>query len=116
MDKIIISDIKLNTLIGIKAWEKQTPQNLHLDLVMATDAKRAAENDDIKDAIDYENVLQHILVFIQEHHFQLLETLAEHLADELLTHFATAWVQITLHKPGALAQAKNVAITIERQK
>lgn len=114
VDKLVISDIKLTTLIGVHEWEQQCPQNLHLDLVFQTDAKRIAKEDNLVEAIDYDKVLQHIFAFTQKNHFQLIETLAEHLAQMILSHFPTQWVQITLHKPGALKQAKDVAITIER--
>lgn len=116
MDKLVINDIKLTTLIGIHDWEQQCPQNLHLDIALQTDAKQIAELDNIQHAIDYDRVLTHIFNFADTHHFQLLETLAERLSHELLENFPTQWVQITLHKPGAIKQAKDVAIMIERTK
>lgn len=116
MDKLVINGIKLNTLIGIHDWEKQCPQNLHLDIMLQTDAKRAAFDDNIQDALDYDCLVTHILSFVENTHFQLIETLAERLAQEVLDHFQTEWVQITLHKPGALQKAKDVAIIIERSK
>lgn len=116
MDKIVISDIKLNTIIGIHDWEKQSPQNLHLDIALSTDAKTVAQSDDITQAIDYDALVKHIFSYVETHHFQLIETLAENLAQEILSVFTTTWVQITLHKPGAQLLAKDVAITIERSK
>ncbi|MBI2790910.1 MAG: dihydroneopterin aldolase [Gammaproteobacteria bacterium] len=116
MDKIVISDIKLNTIIGVYDWEKQASQNIHLDIALSTDAKKIAATDDLSHAIDYSAVIKHIFDYVQTNHFQLIETLAEKLATEVLQHFSTEWVQITLHKPGALLQAKDVSITIERTK
>ncbi len=114
MDKLVIKDIKLSTRIGIHPWEQQCNQNLHLDLALQTNAKAIAEHDDIQQAINYDEIVQHILHFVKEHQFKLIETLAEQLAQQLLMHFSTQWVQITLHKPGALQQASDVAIMIER--
>ncbi|MBS0287133.1 MAG: dihydroneopterin aldolase [Proteobacteria bacterium] len=116
MDKIIISGLKFNTLIGTLDWEKQTPQNITLDLTIATDAKKAATQDDLNDALDYTKIVDHLNGYIKTHHPELIETLAENLATEILTHFDTSWVQVTLHKPGAVLQAKEIAITIERHK
>ena len=56
-----------------------------------------ALQDNINEALDYEKVLAHILNFVKNHHFQLIETLAENLAQEILRTFSTNWVQITLH-------------------
>jgi dihydroneopterin aldolase len=116
MDKIVISDIKLNTIIGVYDWEKQIPQNIHLDIAMSTNAKKIAASDEFSLAIDYTAVIKHIFDYVETNHFQLIETLAEKLANEILQHFSTEWVQITLHKPGAVLHAKDVAITIERTK
>ncbi len=115
MDKLTIRGIKLNTLIGIHDWEKRHAQDLLLDITFETDAKRIAEKDDIHQAIDYDKLLQHILSFVYNNHFLLIETLAEKIAEQVLEFFPTNWVQITLHKPGALKQANDVAITIERK-
>ncbi|MFI4937897.1 MAG: dihydroneopterin aldolase [Candidatus Berkiellales bacterium] len=115
MDKLIINDLKLVTLIGTHDWEQQTPQTLHCDIMLQTDAKSIAKTDNIETAINYDKVTEHLLNFVKQHHFQLIETLAEHLATTILKHFPTSWVQVILHKPGALKQA-NVAIMIERTK
>lgn len=114
MDKIVISGIKISTLIGVHPWEQRIPQNIYLDIALQTFAERAAQEDDLHEAIDYDQVVAHLLAYTKENHFKLIETLAERLANEVLSHFSTKWVQITLNKPGALKTAKNVAITIER--
>ncbi len=116
MDKLTISGLKFKTLIGTLDWEKLSPQHIYLDLTLATDAKKAALNDDIQDALDYTLIVEHLNHYIETHHFSLIETLAENIAHELLTHFNTTWLQLTLHKPGALLQAKDITLTIERHK
>lgn len=116
MDKIIITGLKFTTIIGTLDWEKQTPQNIYLDLVVGTDATKAAKYDALADALDYTVIVAHLNQYIQTHQPELIETLIENLAQEILAHFDTPWVQLTLHKPGAILQAKDVAITIERRK
>ncbi len=116
MDKLVINGIKITTLIGVHAWEKRCPQNIYLDIALSTNAKQIASQDALDAAIDYDKLLQHILHFTDENHFCLLETLAENLAREILTHFATDWLQLTIHKPGAMTIAKDVSITLERTK
>ena len=116
MDKLVITDIKLTTLIGSNDWEQIHPQNIHIDIAIQTNVTEIAKEDNIHKAINYELVLKHIVHFVKSHHYQLIETLAEHLANEILFHFPTQWVQITIHKPGALLDAKDIAITIERSK
>ena len=45
---------------------------------------------------------------------QLIETLAERLADTLRKDFGIAWLRLELHKPGAVAGAQDVSVSIER--
>lgn len=114
MDKLSITGLKLTTLIGTLDWEQETPQVLHCDLAFQTNAAHIARTDHIAEAIDYNAVTQAVQTFVEKNHFQLIETLADKLAQHILEIFPTGWVQITLHKPGALKQAKDVIISLER--
>lgn len=114
MDKLVIDHIKISTLIGAHPWEQQCPQTLYVDLIFETDAQYIARTDNLEKAIDYDKVVKQVLAFAKNNHFQLIETFADKLASELLAHFPIGWVQITLHKPGALQDAKSVAIQIAR--
>lgn len=106
--------LPLTTLIGAYDWEQTTPQTLYCDLVFGTDAIKIAKTDQLELAIDYATVVESIQHFVKNHHFQLIETLAEKLASHILAHFPTNWLQLTLHKPSALKQANDVMISIER--
>lgn len=116
MDKLFINQLKVTTLIGVHAWEQLSMQNLLLDIVIQIDAQQVAQADDIQQALDYDQVVKYILTFAQQNHFQLIETFAERLTQALLEHFSLPWIELTLRKPGALLQAKEVAITIERHR
>jgi len=116
MDTITLSSITLSTLIGIHAWEQRVPQKLQLDITFQTDAATIANNDSIETAIDYERVVKTIFAFATENHCQLIETFAHKLANHLLEHFPTTMVALSLHKPGALKEAKNVTIYVTRSR
>ena len=102
------------TTIGVHPWEQETPQALHLDLSYPANAEAIAETDSLALAIDYEKILECILLFVKDHRFKLIETLAVKIADKLQTEFQLKWINLTLHKPGALLNAKDVAITVVR--
>lgn len=116
MDTITLSNISIKTIIGIHAWEQSVPQKLILDLILTTDAGAIAQTDSIDQAIDYEKVVQEIFAFADKQHFQLVETFADRLANHLLALFSTDSVTLTVHKPGALKEAKDVAICVVRQR
>jgi dihydroneopterin aldolase len=114
MDKIFLSAISVDCIVGIWAWERQVRQTVILDLEMAADIRRAAASDRIEDTIDYKRVSDRMRAFVAESQFQLVETLAERTATFLLGEFALSWIRLTVRKPGALAGSGDVGVTIER--
>ncbi|NCF10144.1 MAG: dihydroneopterin aldolase, partial [Gammaproteobacteria bacterium] len=107
-------DLRVETIIGIFDWERETPQTVSIDLEMATDVARAAQSDDIADALDYKAVAKRLIAFIGESRFQLVETLAERIATILREEFGVAWVRVTVNKGGAVRGASAVGVMIER--
>ncbi len=116
MDIVYIRDLKIDTVIGIFDWERQIRQTVSLDLEMATDNKKAAATDQIKDALDYKAVAKRIINFVESSDFQLVETLAEKITEIVISEFNVPWVKLRLSKPGAIRGSKDVGIMIERSR
>jgi len=113
-DTVFIRGLRADAIIGIYDWERNTRQNLILDLEMASDVSRAAASEDITDAIDYEKISNRILTFVSDSEFQLIETLAERVAALVIEEFGVSWLRLTVHKPGAIEFADDVGVTITR--
>ncbi|MDF2867628.1 MAG: dihydroneopterin aldolase [Gammaproteobacteria bacterium] len=116
MQIIFIHELKVETIIGIHAWERQLKQLLCLDLELGYDMSQAVATDKVEFAVDYASLTEKILAFIQSSHFKLIETLADQVINLLLKESAIQWVRLKLTKPGALPQAKGVGVIIERSK
>ena len=116
MDKIILTDLRINAVIGIWDWEKRNPQTITIDLEMLTDIKKASQSDSIKDALDYKAVSKRVKQFIQESQFNLIETLAENVAKIILEEFDVQWLKLKISKPFAIRGSKNIGVCIERTK
>jgi len=116
MDIVFIRELKVATVVGIYDWERRIRQNVVLDLDMAADVARAAKSDKIEDTLDYKAVAKRLIQFVSASEFQLVETLAEKVAELVMREFAVRWVKVTLHKPGAVSGSKSVGIIIERGK
>ncbi len=114
MDIVYLRDIKIETVIGIFDWERQIKQTVILDIDMATDVAAAAATDRIEDALDYKVVTKRIIEFVEASEFQLVETLAERIADLLRNEFKIPWLKLTVNKKGALRGARDVGVIIER--
>jgi dihydroneopterin aldolase len=114
MDIIFISELRIETIIGIYDWERVTRQTVSLDLEMAADIRRAAASDSIDDTLNYKAVAKRLIEFVGASDFQLVETLAEKIAAIVLEEFDVAWLRLRLHKPGALRGSRDVGVMIER--
>ncbi len=114
MDIVYIEGLKTDAVIGVYDWERSIRQTLVLDLELASDNRAAAATDGIADAVDYDAISKRILAYVQASEFELIETLAERVADIVLSEFNIPWLRLKLSKPGAVAEAKDVGVIIER--
>jgi len=114
MDIIFISDLRIETIIGIYDWERKVKQTVSLDLEMATDIRAAAATDSIEDTLNYKAVAKRLIAFVGDSEYQLVETLAEKIAEIVVDEFNVSWLRLKLHKPGALRGSRDVGILIER--
>jgi dihydroneopterin aldolase len=114
MDIIFISDLRIETIIGIYDWERKVRQTVSLDLEMAADIRTAAATDSIEDTLNYKAVAKRLIAFVGDSEYQLVETLAEKIAGIVIDEFNVSWVRLKLHKPGALRGSRDVGIQIER--
>jgi len=114
MDIIYLNDLRIETVIGIFDWERQTKQTVILDIEMGTDIKKAASTDSIEDTINYKAVAKRLFAFVGESEFELVETLAERITEILINEFGIPWCRLRLNKQGALRGVRDVGIVIER--
>jgi 7,8-dihydroneopterin aldolase/epimerase/oxygenase len=116
MDTIFLSEVKVETKLGVPEWERQTPQTILLDIEITMPHSRACQTDAIDDTIDYGKVVARIRQTLAEHSFRLVEALAEHVCQIILKEFGAPWIKIKVAKPGILLGVKSLGVTIERAK
>ncbi len=114
MDIIYIQDLRIETVIGIYDWERKVKQTVVLDIEMAGDFRKAAQNDDVEDTLNYKSVAKRLIEFVGSSEYQLVETLAERCAAVVLEEFQVPWVKLRVNKQGALRGARDVGVIIER--
>ena len=114
MDIVYIEDLRIETVIGIYDWEREIKQVVSIDLEMAADNRKAAATERIEDALNYKAVAKRLIQFVGESEFQLVETMAERIAEIVLDEFEVAWLRLKLGKPGAVTGSSEVGVIIER--
>jgi dihydroneopterin aldolase len=114
MDIIFLHDLRIDAVIGIWEWERKIRQTVSIDLEMSADIRKAAATDSVDDTLNYKLVAKRLQEFVGESGFQLVETLAERVAEIVLNEFDVAWVRVRVNKPGAIRGARDVGVIIER--
>jgi len=115
MDKIIIRDLALRCIIGIYPEERTTKQDILINLVLETDLRFAGKTDHIDDTIDYKALKLAIMNRVEKSEFQLIESIAERIAEIALQNTGVQSVTVTVDKPGALRFSRSVAVEITRK-
>ena len=112
MDCISITNFKLTLCIGIYDWERTHPQTVSLDMTLFP---AQPTEGDLQPALDYADVCTTLHHTFNQQSIGLIETLAEQIADYLLTRYPLAKVRLTLHKNVILPGSPDaVSLTIER--
>lgn len=114
MDIIYLHDLRIDTVIGVFDWERRIRQTVILDLDMGADIRRAAATDALADTLNYKAVAKRLMDFVGHSEFQLVETLAERVAEVVLNEFDVPWLRLRVNKQGAVRGARDVGVVIER--
>lgn len=115
MNQIHIEQLKVNASIGCEPFEKHITQPLFINIDFEIDIEKASKTDDINDTINYAKLCQFVTETATCKHYNLIETLAQSLADALEKTFALTTLQLRIAKPTAIKDAKTVAVSLRRQ-
>jgi dihydroneopterin aldolase len=113
-DRIFLHGLTADCIIGFIDWERRVRQTVVVDLEMPVDCRHASLSDEVAGTLDYKKVAKRALEFIGGSEFKLVETLAHRLALLILEEFGVEWVRISLNKPGAIRNSRDVGVLIER--
>jgi 7,8-dihydroneopterin aldolase/epimerase/oxygenase len=114
MDTIFLSEVRVETKLGVPDWERMTAQTIVLDIEIDMPHSRACQSDAIEDTIDYGRVVARIRETLGVNSFRLVEAMAEHLCQLIIKEFGAPRVKIKIAKPGILPGLKALGVIIER--
>jgi FolB domain-containing protein len=116
MDRILISDLLVRCIIGVRDEERRNKQDVLINLSLSVDLRKAGASDQLEDSVDYRALNKHILSMTERSQFHLVEALAHAVADICLGHPSIQEATVRIEKPGALRFARNVGVEIVRRR
>lgn len=111
---VFIRDMVLNALIGVHKHEQKQRQRVRINLDLSVFEKAGPANDRLADVVDYEEVADGIRALVGRRHVNLLETLAEQIAELCLAHKRVRAVRVRVEKLDVFADAASAGVEIER--
>ena len=112
MDSLIIKALNVSTRIGVYDWEQRINQQLLIDIDIDTDFRACQE--DLAKTIDYAALCEKITHFVSSKSFQLIETVANEVAELIQNEFKIAQINVSVSKPHAVKNAGNIQVIARR--
>lgn len=117
-DRLVLRGLRALGHHGVLDFERRDGQEFVVDVELALDTRRAARGDDLAATVHYGELAERLHQAIGTDPVDLLETLAQRLADVCLTEPPVVWVDVTVHKPQAPIRVAfdDVSLTIHRSR
>jgi len=118
LDQITLTGLRASAFHGVFENERRDGQVFVLDVTVSLDFAAAAASDDLGLTIHYGELAEEIVGAVERDPVDLIETVAERIAQVVLAHRAAQLVTVTVHKPSApiTVPFDDVAVTITRSR
>lgn len=115
-DQITLTGLRAFGRHGVFDFERERGQDFVIDLTLHLSTTRAAQTDDVADTVHYGELAERVVAIVGGEPVNLIETLAERIAADVLSDERVRLVAVTVHKPSAPIEATfaDVSVTIHR--
>ena len=116
LDSIFVRRLRLPIRVGVTAAERARLQFVLLDLDLRVDLGRAGVSDDLSETLDYGAVTSGVAALLEGMEVQLLERLAQAVAEFLLAQDGVVEVTVSVAKetPPIMEETSGVGVRIVR--
>ena len=111
--KVIVKDLILLLSVGIHQFEKLKKQKVKFNIEITTDPNL---KHDIKTIVNYESVINDIKRLTKKTHFELLESLAETIFDEIFKNKKIKKIKLKIEKLDIIKETTSVGIEVVKTK
>ncbi|MEU6405592.1 dihydroneopterin aldolase [Streptomyces sp. NPDC046985] len=118
MDRVALRGLRARGHHGVFPEEREEGQTFLVDLVLGVDTRQAAADDDLAKTVHYGVVAEEVAAVVEGEPVNLIETLAERIAQVCLGHGGVQEVEVCVHKPDApiTVPFDDVTVTITRSR
>ncbi|MGE0767988.1 MAG: dihydroneopterin aldolase [Hyphomicrobiaceae bacterium] len=114
--RIFVTRLELMASVGIFEVERRYEQRIHVSVDLDVVDSYDGVSDRLDDVLDYGTIIARVREIVSQRHFNLIETLAERIADACLAEPGVETARIAVAKPDIVPGCAEVGIEIERQR
>lgn len=111
---VFVRDLELSCLIGVYSHERLRRQRVRINLDLAVEEGPEPIGDDLANVVSYEDILDRVRGIADSGHINLVETLAERIAETCLEDIRVRTARIRVEKLDVFEDAASVGVEIER--
>jgi 7,8-dihydroneopterin aldolase/epimerase/oxygenase len=100
-DRITLTGLRVRGHHGVFEHERRDGQDFLVDITVWMDLDRAAATDDLTETMHYGELATRAAEIVGGPPFNLIETVAARIADEVMTDERAHATEVTIHKPSA---------------
>ena len=117
-DRIRLSGLTVHGRHGVFDFERERGQDFVIDVDLELDLGPAAASDDVTDTVHYGELAGALVEVVAGEPVNLIETLADRLAEVCLADLRVAAATVTVHKPQAPIphEFADVAVVLRRER
>ena len=117
-DHITLTGLRASAFHGVLEHERRTGQVFVIDVTIWLDLEAAAASDDLDLTVHYGELAEEVVHSVEGEPVDLIETVAERVAQVALLHPPVTRTVVTVHKPSApiTVPFSDVSVTIERSR
>jgi len=117
-DHITLTGLRASAFHGVLEHERRTGQVFVIDVTVWLDLEAAAASDDLDLTVHYGELAEEVVHSVEGEPVDLIETVAERVAQVALLHPPVTRTVVTVHKPSApiTVPFSDVSVTIERSR
>ena len=114
--RIFVRDLVLLAEIGVYRREQGTKQRVRINLDLMVDDPPGPPTDRLRDVVNYAKVVDAVRALVERDRVNLVETLAQQIAEACLVDPRVDRVRVQVEKLDAVTQAGSVGVEIERRR
>ena len=114
--KVIIKNLVLNIFIGIHNFEKKKKQRVRFNIEVVTNPNIKPNNKDLTTILNYEDLIDKIILLVKKQHHELIEDLAENIFKIIFQNRLVKKTNIKIEKLDIIKNSESVGIEFSKSK